>query len=159
VEIRGDIEIEATIFWKAGFQQQIIIHRRGTRKNIDKPWTEAEIDALKMLYPSSSIYAIMKAIPGRSWHGIANKAQRLHLQRDKKRRPAPTYRLWTTNEDSKLKTEYENGTPVVVIASDLGRSVNGVQVRAAKMRLKRNKSLSGQARKDNNPILFQESSP
>ena len=98
-------------------------------------------------------------LPGRSWHGIVNKAQRLHLQRDKQRRPAPTYRLWSVEDDAKLKLEYENGMLVAIIASNLGRSINAIQVRAAKIKLERDKSLIIQKRKDNKPVLFQESSP
>ena len=107
---------------------------------------------------SFSFEDVMAALPGRSWHSIANKSQRLHLPRDTKRRPLQNYRLWQAKDERRLKTEYENGVPVAGIASDLGRSVNSIQVRAAKLRLKRNKSLTGLARKDNKPILFQESS-
>ncbi len=159
VEIMGgDKEIEATIFWKAGFQQKIVI-QRGIRKVQDKPWSETEIHTLKKLYPSSSFDDVIAALPGRSWHGIVNKAQRLHLQRDQKRRSAPTYRLWSAEDDMKLEIEYENGKSVAVIASNLGRSINAIQVRAAKMNLERDKSLVMQKRKDNKPVLFQESSP
>ncbi|MGP8079501.1 MAG: hypothetical protein ACLPVI_03215 [Dehalococcoidales bacterium] len=59
----------------------------------------------------------------------------------------------------KLEIEYENGKSVAVIASNLGRSINAIQVRAAKMNLERDKSLVMQKRKDNKPVLFQESSP
>jgi hypothetical protein len=157
--ISGAQEIEATIFWKAGFQQKIVIQRRGIRKVQDKPWSETEINVLKKSYPSSSFDDVIAKLPGRSWHGIVNKAQRLHLQRDKQRRPAPTYRLWSAEDDAKLKLEYKNGMSVAIIASNLGRSVNAIQVRAAKMNLERDKSLIMQKRKDNNPVLFQELSP
>src|SRR5208283_1718522 len=101
--IGGDQEIEATIFWKAGFQQKIVIQRWGIRKVQDKPWSETEIHNLKKLYPSSSFDDVIAKLPGRSWHGIVNKAHRLHLQRDKQRRPSPTYRLWSAEDDMKLK--------------------------------------------------------
>jgi hypothetical protein len=157
--VSGNQEIEATIFWKAGFQQKIAIQRRGIRKVHDKPWSETEIHTLKKLYPSSSIDEVIAKLPRRSWHGIVNKAQRLHLQRDKQRRPSPTYRLWSVEDDAKLKLEYENGMSVPVLASNLGRSIYAIQVRAAKMNLERDKSLIMLKRKDNKPISFQESSP
>jgi hypothetical protein len=157
VELRGDNEIEATIFWKAGFQQKVVIHR-GNRKN-DKPWTDGEANILRRLYPSSSIGDVMTALPGRSWHGIQNKARKLRLQRDRQRHPSRVYRHWTVDEERRLKTEYENGTLINVIANDLDHSPYAIQIRVAKLKLKRNKSITLQARKHYNPSSFQESSP
>jgi hypothetical protein len=157
VEIRGGDAVEATIFWKAGFQQKIIIHRRRPMKSLEKPWTDAEKDTLKTLYPSFSVKGVTAALPGRSWHAITNKAQRLHLRRESRRRPSMNRRPWTAEDDSKLKTEYEKGTKVSALAADFGRSTYAVQVRAAKLRLTRNESVNWQGR-DNKPIYLQESS-
>jgi hypothetical protein len=155
VEIRGGKEIEATIFWKAGFQQEVMIQRRPCR---EKPWTDAEDDALKTVYPASPIDDVMAAIPGRSWHAITNRSQRLHLHRDTRRRPSPKRRPWTSEEDGRLKIGYDNGRPARDIAADLRRSPYAVQARAAKLRLTRNESFKWQARIDNKPMSLQGSS-
>jgi hypothetical protein len=100
----------------------------------------------------------MAALPGRSWHGIGNKAQRLHLKRDMQRRRSSIHSLWTVNEDNKLKNDYENGTPVSIIAAELGRSTNAIQARVGKMKLKRNNPLMN-ASEVKVPTAFQSSSP
>ena len=142
---------------KPDSRQQIIIHR-GTRKT-DKPWTDGEANILRRLYRSSPIDDVMTALPGRSWHGIQNKARKLHLQRDRQRHSSRVYHYWTADEDSRLKTEYENGTRINVIANDLNHSPYAIQIRVAKLKLKRNKSITGQSQKHYNPTSFQESSP
>ncbi|MGP8079811.1 MAG: hypothetical protein ACLPVI_04795, partial [Dehalococcoidales bacterium] len=155
---RGDKDIEATIFWKARFQQSVVIHRQRVEKSLKKPWTDAEYTVLKRLYPSSAVRDVMAALPGRSWRGIKNKAERLHLKRELRRQRSPNYRLWTAEEDNNLRQEYEKGTKVAMIAMDLGRSVAAVQVRAAKLKLMRNNPVSSKSGEDNNPIFLQQSS-
>jgi len=142
VETRGEDKIKATIFWKAGFQQDVVIHRQRPGKCLKKPWTDAEVTVLKRLYKTSSVHDIMAALPGHSWHAIKNKAERLHSQRDIRRQRPPNYHLWTAEEDNNLNMEYEKGIPVTVIAADLGRSIDAVQVRAAKHKLARNKAVN-----------------
>jgi hypothetical protein len=158
VEIRGDGDIEATIFWKAGFQQRGFIQRQRVEKSLKKPWTDAEYIMLKGLYQSSSICDVMAALPGRSWRGIKNKAERLHLKRELRRQRSPNYRLWTAEEDNNLKLEYEKGTTVAMMAMDLGRSKAAVQIRAAKLQLMRSNPVSSKSGEDNNPIVLQQSS-
>jgi hypothetical protein len=158
VEIRGDKDIEVTIFWKTGFQQSVFIQRQRVEKSLKKPWTDAEYIMLKGLYQSSSVRDVMAALPGRSWRGIKDKAERLHLKREPRRQHSSNYRLWTAEEDNNLKLEYEKGTKVAMIARDLGRSVAAVQIRAAKFKLMRSNQVSSKSGEDNNPIILQQSS-
>jgi hypothetical protein len=162
VEIRGENEIEATIFWKAGFQQQVIIHRQRRQKNLKiplkNPWTDAEVTILSRRYRTSSAQDMLAALPRHTWHAIKNKAERLQLKRDIKRKRPQNYHLWTVDEDNNLKTEYENGIPVTEIAAHLGRSINAIQVRTAKLKLARDKSVRYKSGEVNGPTLLQQSS-
>jgi hypothetical protein len=158
VEIRGDKDIEATICWKAGFQQSVIIQRQRVEKSLKQPWTDAEYIVLKRLYQLSSVRDVMADLPGRSWRGIKNKAERLHLKREHRRQRSSSYRLWTAEEDNNLKLKYEKGTKVAMIAMDLGRSVEAVQIRAAKLKLMRSNPVSSKSGEDNNPMFLQQSS-
>jgi hypothetical protein len=74
------------------------------------------------------------------------------------RQCSPNYRLWTAEEDKYFKLEYEKGTKIAMIAMDLGRSVAAVQLRAAKLKLKRSNPVSSKSGEDNNPIFLQQSS-
>src|SRR4030043_1378939 len=60
-----DYDIEATIIWKTGFRQKIIIYRPRSNSKMEKRWTEEEDGLLKMLYPSASVDTIMAALPSR----------------------------------------------------------------------------------------------
>jgi len=94
-------------FWKAGFQQSVLIQRQRVDKSLKKPWIDAEYIVLKRLYQSSSVRDVMATLPGRSWRGIKNKAERLHLKREHRRQHLSNYRFWTAEEDNNFKLEYE----------------------------------------------------
>jgi len=81
VELRGKGDIEAVIYWKAGFRQQLVIHRTPARSLGERRWTQAEKTTLARLFQDSPREAVMSALPKRSWMSIASKAKRLNLAR------------------------------------------------------------------------------
>jgi len=101
---------------------------------------------------------IMAVLPGHTWRGIKNIAERLLLKRDIRRQRSPDYHRWTVEEDDKLKIAYEKGTRVNEIAEDLGRTINAVQYRVAKMGLKRGLPVNGQTHRHDRPKYLQQSS-
>jgi hypothetical protein len=100
----------------------------------------------------------MAVLPGHTWRGIKNIAERLLLKRDIRRQRSPDYHRWTVEEDDKLKIAYEKGTRVNEIAEDLGRTINAVQYRVAKMGLKRGLPVNGQTHRHDRPKYLQQSS-
>ena len=138
VELRHDRErIEATMTWRAGFEQQILIYRPPARSGHDNRWTEEEDRLLKMLWPSSSRDVVLAAFPHRSWNAIAGRAFRLCLRREREYHPPNDWRPWTPCEDEKLRSLYEAGTALLEIASELRRSANAVETRASIRKLVR----------------------
>jgi len=138
VELRHDPEhIEATMVWRAGFEQQILIYRPPARSSRDSRWTEEEDRLLRMLWPSSSPDVVLAAFANRSWSAIGGRAFRLRVKRERQYHPPNDWRPWTPCEDEKLESLYEAGTPVVEIASELRRSANAVETRASNRKLVR----------------------
>jgi hypothetical protein len=130
VELHGDSGIEATIYWKNGFRQEVSIHRPPSNSKLERRWTEEEIELLKQVYQSSSEEELLEAFPGRSWKGIAMKAYRLGLSRD---HSPNKWRRWSREDDKNLITYYESNDSLEKTAEKLGRSVYGVR---ARMRIK-----------------------
>jgi hypothetical protein len=138
VELRlADRIIEATIIWKTGFVQKVIIQRKSVRRNTLVPWTSSEDVTLRMQYPASTQDTIKKMLPGRSWKAIAHRAARLKLFRKSKRQPVLRSRPWTGDEELRLQDLFRSGMPVTEIASELNRSVNAIETRASLLKLKR----------------------
>jgi len=126
VEICGDSIIQATIYWKNGFRQEVSIHRPPSNSKLERRWTEEEIELLKQVYQSSLEEELLEAFPGRSWKGIAMKAYRLELARG---HSSNKWRPWSKEDDSNLVTYYESNDSLEKIAEKLGRSVYGVRAR------------------------------
>jgi len=138
VELHHDREtIEARIIWKANFEQILVIYRPVEKARRENRWTDDEDKLLRMLWPSSSQRILLAAFPNRSWESVAGRAFRLHLRRERCYHPPVNWRRWTVEEDSKLATSYESGVPLETIATDLSRSKNAIENRAAVKRLVR----------------------
>lgn len=138
VELRHDRQhIEATVVWKAGFEQVIFIQRPPSRSGREKRWTDQEDILLKMLWPSSSHDSVLAALSGRSWTAIAGRALRLGLRRKRQYCPPQKWRRWDAVEDEKLRLMYEAGCPMKEIANDLSRSIDAIETRAALRKYRR----------------------
>jgi len=136
VELKGNDDIEATLFWKAGFRQQVIIHWKLSREIDENLWKEEETKLLRLLFPASSQKAVLAALPGRSWKSITLKAGSLHLKRKRGIASTLKRRLWTKDEDSRLKLGLEKGLTPTYLASELNRSLASVMNRINKKGLK-----------------------
>ena len=107
VELRGDRDLEATIYWKAGIRQKVIIHRKYYRKLADSLWTGVEDRLLKQLYPALSGDTVMAALPGRSWKSITLRAMRLNLKRQRNTGLTARKDNCSTNDD-RVKPDIDN---------------------------------------------------
>lgn len=81
VELRGNRDIEATVYRKAGLVQRVLIHRHGTKTLTERLWTEAEEDTLRRLFSFSPKTTVLAALPARTWKSISQKAARMKLER------------------------------------------------------------------------------
>jgi hypothetical protein len=163
VELKDINPIEATIVWKAGFRQQVIIYRyRGKRDSlIILYWTKAEDALLRKHYPVSPQDEVMSKLPGRTWNAITRRACKMGVRRITGRQPAHQRRRWTSTEDKHLTEGYKSGKSVELLAKELDRSVYSIQGKASSKKLTRlsgiNWQESGISSESNNPTSFQSS--
>lgn len=129
--------IEAVIYWRTGFKQQVIIHRPLAKSRRENRWSEDEDKLVRMLFPSSSQDVLTAALPSRSWGSITCRAIRLGLKRDRNYHPPKVWRQWTVEEDAELRQLYEAGVPLDEIATRIGRTRDAVEVRASQRELTR----------------------
>lgn len=129
--------IDATIIWKAGFQQGIRIHRPPARGSREKRWSEQKLALLRMLWPLSNKEVILAALPERSWSAIGERALRLRLNRKRDLYRQGASRHWTEGEKSRLTQLYQAGISVPDIAGELGRGQRAIVGKASKLKLKR----------------------
>ena len=78
------------------------------------------------MFQSSPEEDVLASLPGRSWKGIALRARRLELARDKR---VGRGRGWSREDDERLKVSYEKGETQAEIAKELGRGVAAITVR------------------------------
>ncbi len=129
--------IEATIVWKSGERQVILIDRPRAHFATELRWRPEEDNLVKLLWPSTRREAVLAAFPGRSWKAIMGRAARLGVHRVRE-----TYRLgaskhWTEREKSELKRLYEAGVPISEISAQLGRGQVAVVSKASLLKLRR----------------------
>jgi hypothetical protein len=125
--------VEATVIWKVGLRQSLVIERPEFRGGVKTAWSEDEKEILRQLWPAATKSEIAAALPKRSWKGINSMAFKLGTSRIWIH-PAPDVcRHWTEDEDARLKQIYGCGRPLLEIAESLGRSLAGV---ACRLRIK-----------------------
>ena len=127
VEVRGSDDIEATIIWKNGFQQKVMIHRATSNSRLENRWTKEEEELLRMMYPLSSADTLIAALSSRSWKAITLRAHRLKLIR--KRSSNSQWRHWTQEDDTQLQHYCQEGMKLQEIAAELARSEYSVMTR------------------------------
>jgi len=142
VEIRyGPTHIEATMVWKAGFQQVVQINTITKRLSGAKRWQPEEEDLLRMLWPSSSQEALLAAFPDRSLASIMMRASVLKIKRPWKRSQQSTGPRWTEKEKKQLKELYAKEMDRAVIQRKMGREWGAIVVMAHKLGIVRPKEL------------------
>jgi hypothetical protein len=132
--------LHATIVWRGGHRESLGIELPPAKHTREGEWSEEELRLLRLLWPGSSREAVLAALPGRTWRGVSAQAFRLKMRRKIMRQPALTaWRPWTPDEDDAVRAMYESGVPVTAIADALGRSMDGIEVRASRLKLERPK--------------------
>jgi hypothetical protein len=129
--------IEATIVWKSGERQTLLIERPRARFAREMRWKPDEDNLLKLLWPSSSEGVILAALPERSWSAIAQRALRIGLRRERKTYRGGASKHWTQEEKSRLTELYQAGISISDITSELGRGEKAIVVKASELKLKR----------------------
>ncbi|MBE0415298.1 MAG: hypothetical protein IBX36_01990 [Dehalococcoidia bacterium] len=133
VELRYDREkVEATIIWRAGLEQKVIINRPLARGSRDKRWADEEDKLLKMLWPSSSREAVQAALPNRSWKSIGCHAHYLKLRRERSSPQSSPQKRWRPEEETRAKAMYEAGISLADIVAELGRNHTAILNKACK---------------------------
>jgi hypothetical protein len=120
IELHHDTKsIDATIYWKIGFHQQVIIQRARAAFNQDNIWTDEEDKLLETLWPNASLKAVVETLPRRTLSAVRNHARYLGLKRRRKPNSAVIRHRWTEQEQSQARELYEGGIPVPEIALKL----------------------------------------
>lgn len=86
VELKENNKIEAAIYWKAGFRQQVMIPRWVCKGRKEKLWTEEEDNLITKLFPSAPRELILHSLSIRSWKAITLRAMRLQIKRNRRPR-------------------------------------------------------------------------
>jgi len=165
VELRHDLSrIEATVVWKVGFKQMIVIKRPSMNAAKDNWWHEDEDDLLRMLWPSSSPETILAAFPKRSWAALNQRASKLKINRDQMRSKYEGGKVWTEAAKDQLRELYQSEPDVAEIAKKLKRSQGAVTTMAAMMGIPRphefrHKQVEPEWEIDNMKVLHELSSP
>jgi len=132
VDLRHDQNsIEATIIWKAGFEQRVRIKRPTAHFTKESQWQPEEDKLLAMLWPSSSRETLAAALPARPWAAMNQRASRLKIRRRWEKKTPDLAHLWTEEEEKRLKELYTQGVSVKEIARKLGRSEQAIKSRAS----------------------------
>jgi len=138
IELRHERKlIEATIVWKSGERQTILIDRPRAKFARERRWQSDEDKLLKMLWPSSKKEIILAALPDRSWGAIEQRSLRLRLKRKSDPCRLGGSKHWTEEEKSRLTELYQAGISVPDIAAELGRGQNAIISKASGLKLKR----------------------
>jgi DNA invertase Pin-like site-specific DNA recombinase/ribosomal protein L29 len=135
--IVGKKQVEATIIWKAGLRQKLMIQRPVTNAGRDKVWSTEEKILLRELWPSATKPEIEASLPSRTWKGMAGVAHRLGISRQGVRTPSEIWRPWTAEEDRKFMKQYYHGDTLDDIAIAVGRSPSAVGCRVQVKNLQR----------------------
>jgi hypothetical protein len=131
VELQHDVKtIEATVYWKTGFREQVNIQRVKAAFNQDSIWSDQEDRLLETLWPNASIDTVLKALPGRTLSALRNHAQYLGLKRMKKSGSSTMQHRWTKHEETQAHELYEGGTPVPEIALKLNLNQAAIEQHA-----------------------------
>lgn len=134
VELRHEgRRVEATIIWKAGFEQRVVIQRPKFRHCRENRWTNEEDKLLVALWPSATREELLSALPGRSWQAIGMHAVHLKLHRKKRNVTKRVQQCWTATEEASGRLLYEEGIPINQIMLKLGRGRNSILNKARMM--------------------------
>jgi hypothetical protein len=142
---------DATLYWKTGFHQRVVIQRAMAAIVRSGSWTDEENKLLEMLWLNSTLAAVQEALPQRTLSAIRNHARRLSLKRQRKTNSTGTPRRWTSQEEARACELYRKGTSVSEMAIKLDRTQSAVMQRVAVMKC-HDPSWAGRRKK---PVVWQ----
>ncbi len=123
--------IDATVYWKTGFYQRVVIQRAGAPFDKSNGWTNEENKLPEKRWPNAPLTAVGEVFPGRTLSAIRNHTRRLGLKRRRKTSSPGIRRPWTSREDTQAREFYRKGASVSEIAIKLNRTQDAVIQRAA----------------------------
>ena len=133
-------QIQATVIWKMGFKQRIIIERPAVNAGKSRWWTNEQDSLLRLLWPTSTKEVLLAALPGRVWRSIQSRAAELDLKRQVRHYPSH-WKAWTAEDDAMLAELYVKETSTEAVASALGRGVQAIASRAWLLRIRKPREL------------------
>ena len=140
VELRHDrSHVEATIVWRVGFKQVVVIQRARPNYSYERRWRKEEDGLLRMLWPSSSWETLFAALPERTRLSISMRAYKLRLSRQGKRKTPENSKPWTEDDDNTMKKLYTEGASISEIATKLVRTEGAIEARLSALKIKRPK--------------------
>ena len=124
--------IRATIIWRVGLEQEILINRWFERFSRPK-WSETEVEILQQYYPVAEREELLKMLPGRSWSAIKSKAKGMELRR--KRQKKRTSEHFTPEEDEIVRRYYTGEIDKSEAEALTGREIESIRSRANRLGL------------------------
>jgi len=123
--------IEATLYWKTGQVQQVIVQRTGLIVKRQPHWSNKELATLEKMWSSANQEELLVALPGRTWKAISNQANKQRWHRVSRSVKPTSRKRWKSSEDQEGKRLYEQGVPVSDIAIKLGKPIGALRQRAS----------------------------
>lgn len=97
-----DQRFDVQIIWRSGFDQKLVVFRpAGSRRKAS--WSEQEETTIREHYATASPEELTGMLPGRPWHEIRRRAQKLGVQRGWSDRTGTPNPHWTPDEDQVLR--------------------------------------------------------
>ncbi len=132
VTIWADPEtIRATLFWRNGWEQKILINRPGNGPL--RYWSDAELKILQKHYETTTKDELLAMLPGRSWKAIRGAAIRQGLSRGKGGSRGGQ-RPYTLEEDDLIRRYYAGDITRQQVLR-IGRSTDSIAQRARRLGL------------------------
>ncbi|MBI3969577.1 MAG: hypothetical protein HY329_28365 [Chloroflexi bacterium] len=128
--------IDATITWRTGHVETIRIERPAKGRAKCEPWTEADRERFRELWPLGTPEEIQATWPHRPWSHFNQLASELGVRRlYRNRRPGGKRRAWTPAEDAQLERWLSGEVTAEELALELDRTAPSVRHRVWKLGL------------------------
>lgn len=112
--------------------------RKNGKLNAGRPWTDADLDALKRMYQDGDSMDLICAKLQRRERGVLKQLERLGLAENAKASSPGLERAgqrWTPDEDTLLKHLYIDRLPIEKISAEMQRSEYAIYCRMEKLQL------------------------
>lgn len=93
--------IAATIIFRTGFEERLLIERPKAPSKLDNKWSDSELATMRRCYPAAKWEDLFEMLPNRECGAIRSKAAELSLRRAKGTKPHG--KPWTKEDDDALR--------------------------------------------------------